>query len=134
MHLLYQLYWLPIHYRIDPYHFSLYISHLAATGPKSASASVAAAVNWAHNWAQVCHPQQITIWLKSRLHYSPTIRKEPVTPDILVKLLASHGHPNATLADLRTLLFCLFCFLRGLLRLLTLAASPVTIVPSCPMA
>jgi hypothetical protein len=51
----------------------------------------------------------------NRVHASPTLRKEPITPDILQKLFETHGHPHASLADLRLLFVCLISF-AGFLR------------------
>ncbi|XP_072036996.1 uncharacterized protein [Amphiura filiformis] len=105
---------------VSPFHFSLYISHLAATGPKSIAVSAAAAVSWAHGLAGIPSPTSNSMVKTAlqgfkRLRSTPTVRKEPITSDTLVKLFSSHGHSNANLADLRVLFTC-FVSYAGFLR------------------
>ena len=70
---------------------------------------------------QVFRIQPLILWWPwlseghKRVTAAPTLRKEPITADILLKLLGSHGHSNATLADLRTL-FISFISYAGFLR------------------
>ena len=105
---------------VSPFHFSLYISHLAATGPKSIAVSVAAAVSWAHSLAGIPSPTSNSMVKTAlqgfkRLRSTPTVRKEPITSDTLIKIFGSHGHSNADLADLRVLFIC-FVSYAGFLR------------------
>ena len=51
----------------------------------------------------------------NRTHSSPTIRKEPITPGILLNLLQAHDQPGATLADKRILFICFISY-AGFLR------------------
>ena len=59
----------------------------------------------------------VTLTLKGHKRFTavPMLQKEPITADILLKLLGSHGHSNATLADLRTLFISLISY-AGFLR------------------
>ena len=97
---------------VQPYHLCLYISHLSnVSGAKSSADSLIASVKWAHSLAGVPSPTddpmvKTAVQGYNRLHASPVCRKEPITPDILFKLFASHGHANASLADLRILFIC----------------------------
>ena len=43
---------------VDPIHFSLYIAHLATTGPKTIAESVAAAVKWVHSLTALPSPDR----------------------------------------------------------------------------
>ena len=85
---------------VDPIHFSLYIAHLATTGPKTIAESVAAAVKWVHSLTALP---------------SPTDNMMVKTAMQGFKIMTSHGHPNATLADLRVLFVC-FVSYAGFLR------------------
>ena len=106
---------------VQPYHLCLYISHLSnVSGAKSSADSLIASVKWAHSLAGVPSPTddpmvKTAVQGYNRLHASPVCRKEPITPDILFKLFASHGHANASLADLRILFIC-FVSYAGFLR------------------
>ena len=101
---------------VSSLHFPIYIAHLAATtGLKSVADSTTAAVKWVHSLANLPSPTD-SIMAKTalqgfkRLNATPTTRKEPITPDILEGILASHGHSEANLADLRLLfMFCVLC-------------------------
>ena len=106
---------------VSSFHFSIYIAHLATTGLKSVADSTTAAVKWVHSLANLPSPTD-SIMAKTalqgfkRLNATPTTRKEPITPDILEGILASHGHSSANLADLRLLFICFVAY-AGFLRL-----------------
>ena len=109
-----------VSFPVNPFHFALYVSHLANTGLKTVADSAAAAVSWVHGLAGLTSPTTNSLVKSSlqgfkRLNSSPTVRKEPITPVILAKILASHGHSTATLADLRVLFIC-FVSYAGFLR------------------
>ncbi len=107
-------------YPVDPFHLSLYISHLATTGKKSVADSAIAAIKWAHNAGGLPSPTdnpmvKMALQGHKRLTAAPTTRKQPITPQILAQLVSSHGHKNATLFDLRTL-FVILTSYAGFLR------------------
>jgi hypothetical protein len=90
------------------------------TGHKTVADSAAAAVKWVHNLAELPSPTdnnmvKLAMQGFKRKLSSPPIRKEPVTPDILLKILEAHGHPRADLADLRVLFVCFISY-AGFLR------------------
>ena len=110
---------------VEPFHFSLYISYLSIAGPKSVTESAAAAVKWVRSIAGLSSPtdnDMVKYALQGFKHKfsSPPVMKEPVTPDILSKILVAHGHPHATLADLCVLFVCYISY-DGFLRMMTLA-------------
>ena len=94
-----------------PFHLTLYIIHLSATSEaKTAADAFAASIKWVHSRAPISygHPMfKLALQGYKRLHATPVKRKEPISSNILEKLLVSHGHPTATLTDLRTLFICL---------------------------
>ncbi len=105
---------------VIPYQLSLYISHLAELGAKSAADIAMASMKFMHSMAGLPSPtdnSMVVLALQGfkRLTASPTVRKEPITPDILSNLIIAHGHLNATLADLRVL-FVIFISYAGFLR------------------
>ena len=105
---------------VQPFHLALYITHLSSIGPKSVADPTLAAVKWAHSLAGLSSPTDSPMVKTAlqgfkRLHSSPTVRKHPISSDILKKLMASHGHVHATLADLR-ILFISFISYSGFLR------------------
>lgn len=99
-----------------PFHVCLYLSFLTQ---KSASAApVEEAVNalsWAHTVAvaedPTKHPliSQVVAGAK-RMLAKPTVKKEPITPEILASLVREFGKPEATLTDVRTLAICLVSY------------------------
>ncbi|XP_038071255.1 uncharacterized protein LOC119740121 [Patiria miniata] len=105
---------------VNPFQFALYISHLSSTGSKSTAELAVAAVKWVHSLAGLPSPTDNSIVKMAlqgfkRQNSSPTIRKDPITPDILTKLHINHGHSSATLADLRILFVCFISY-AGFLR------------------
>ena len=100
----------------DPYHLALYIAHLSTTsGAKTAADAVSACVKWVHSLAGLPSPTddcmfRLALQGYNRTHTTPITRKEPITPEILEKLLVSHGHSTATLLDLRTLFVCFISY------------------------
>ena len=105
---------------VIPFHLSLYIAHLVQSGLKSSAVVATSAIKYVHSLAGFQNPAVdplVTLALEGhkRVTAAPTLRKEPITADILLKLLGSHGHSNATLADLRTL-FISFISYAGFLR------------------
>ena len=94
---------------VQPFHLSLYISHLATTGMKSLADSASAAMKWTHSLAGLPSPTEnplVKIALQGfkRTTSSPVSRKEPISPDILMKIMDKYGHVHASLSDLRVLL------------------------------
>ena len=105
---------------VSPFHFALYISHLSTTGSKSSAELAAASIKWAHSLAGLPSPTDSSMAKMAlqgfkRLNSTPTVRKDPITPDILAKLHTKHGHSSATLADLRILFVCFISY-AGFLR------------------
>ncbi|XP_071804731.1 uncharacterized protein [Asterias amurensis] len=105
---------------VNPYQLTLYITELATTGPKSIAKSATAAIKWVHSLVGLPSPTDNPMEKTApqgfkRLHSSAAIRKEPITPNILSKLMDRHGHKNATLADLRVMFVCLVSY-AGFLR------------------
>ena len=105
---------------VIPFHLSLYIAHLVQSGLKSSAVIATSAIKYVHSLAGFQNPAVdplVTLALEGnkQVTAAPTLRKEPITADILLKLLGSHGHSNATLADLRTL-FISFISYAGFLR------------------
>ncbi|XP_071483023.1 integrase/recombinase xerD homolog [Diadema antillarum] len=106
---------------VQAYHLCLYLCHLSSVnGAKTSADSLVASVKWAHNLAGLPSPTddpmvKTAVQGYYRIHLSPICHKEPVTPEIPSNLLASHGHLNASLADLRILLVC-FVSYAGFLR------------------
>ena len=105
---------------VQPFHLSLYISHLASTGMKSSADSATAAIKWVHSLAGFPSPTdspmvKLALQGFKRTTSSPTLRKQPITPDILIKIMEKYGHDHASLADLRVLFVC-FVSYAGFLR------------------
>ena len=105
---------------VAPFHLSLYLAHLASTGPKSVADPTIAAIKWVHSLAGFPSPTddpmvKTALQGFKRLHSSPTSRKLPITPHILREIWKVHGQPNASLADLR-ILFISFISYAGFLR------------------
>ena len=99
---------------VIPFHLSLYIAHLVQSGLKS-SIMTTAAMKYVHSLAGFQNPAVdplVTLALEGhkRITATPTLRKEPIAAIILLKLLGSHGHSNATLADLHTLFVSFISF------------------------
>lgn len=104
---------------VAPYHLALYIADLSSKKAKTVADSAAAAISWAHNIAGIQSPTNNPIVRSAlqgfrRLHASPTVRKEPITPAILECLLENHGQ-TASLTDLRILFICFLSY-AGFLR------------------
>lgn len=101
---------------VDPLHLCLYLNFLIQ---KSASvAPVEEAVNalsWVHDMAVVDNPSshplvaQVLAGAK-RILAKPTVKKEPITADILGLLVHKFGQQGASLSDIRTLSICLISF------------------------
>ncbi|XP_063956984.1 uncharacterized protein LOC129276243 isoform X1 [Lytechinus pictus] len=106
---------------VQAYHLCLYLSHLSSvSGAKTLADSLVASVKWAHSLAGLPSPTddpmvKTAVQGYNRTHSSPVCRKEPVTPEILSHLRASHGQLNASLADLRILFICFISY-AGFLR------------------
>ena len=99
-----------------PLHVCLYLSFLIQ---KSASrAPVEEAVNslsWVHTIAVLDDPTthplvaQVVAGAK-RILAKPTVKKEPISADILGSLVQRFGQADASLADIRTLAICLISY------------------------
>ena len=83
-------------------------------------------IKWVHDIRNVKNPctSKITIAVKDAagriLEYRKS-KKEPVTPEHLIKLAEKYGHRNATLKDVRMLTMCLLSY-AGFLRWSELAS------------
>ena len=96
-----------------PIHIALYLSFLVQRSNTSAPIQEAvSALSWVNQVATVedttSHPlvQQVLAGAKRKLAHK-TIKKEPITPEILAKLVDKFGQPGASLSDVRTLTMCL---------------------------
>ena len=80
----------------DPYHISLYLVNLSKSCSSPAPITEAtAAIAWAHRMAGVNDPTQMSL-VKStseglrRSLSKPTVKKEPITPSMLIDMVDSH--------------------------------------------
>lgn len=99
-----------------PLHICLYLSFLAQTAKTSAPVVEAvSALSWVNQIATVedttAHPLviQVLAGIKRKLA-CPTIKKEPITTEILSTLVSKFGQQDASLSDVRTLCACLLGF------------------------
>ena len=77
-------------------------------------------IKWIHNLAGLHSPTdnpmvKLALQGFKRVTSSPTLRKHPITPDILTKIYEKYGHDHASLADLRVLFVCFISY-AGFLR------------------
>lgn len=103
---------------VSPLYFSLYITDISQAGAKSAADMASAAVSWIHSLADIPSPTdsplvKSTIQGIKRVNASPCKPKEPIGPDVLIKLRANHC--SNSLSDLR-ILFIAFVSYAGFLR------------------
>ena len=99
-----------------PIHIALYLCFVVQRSVTSAPAVEAvSALSWVNQVATVedttTHPlvQQVIAGAKRRLAHK-TVKKEPITPEILSKLVGKFGQAGAPLADVRTLAMCLVSY------------------------
>ena len=106
----------------DEYYVSLYIISLMQKGCSSTKIDHSVyAIKWAHEIAGKCDPCD-SFLVKSvgegatckRMLSRPTIKKQPITPEIILKLVQSFGQ-NSNLYDKRTIAMCLLAY-SGFLR------------------
>ena len=102
-------------------HVAMYLIHLAKTS-KSASKIQCAihAISWAHNLAGIQDPCESSLVQSVkegvlRECSKPVVKKEPVTPEILNKIVDKFASKDASLSDLRTATICLLGY-SGFLR------------------
>ena len=93
-----------------PLHICLYLSFLAQTAKTSAPIVEAVnALSWVNQIATVedttSHPLviQVLAGIKRKLA-CPTVKKEPIAPEILSTLVSRFGQQDASLSDIRTCL------------------------------
>ena len=105
----------------SPLHVALYLNFLVQ---KSATATpvqeAVSALSWAHQLAVVDDPTghplvQHTLAGAKRILAQPTVKKEPISAEILDRLVDRFGGESALLPDIRTITFCLLGF-AGFLR------------------
>ena len=96
----------------SPIHIALYLSFLAQTAKTSAPLLEAvSALSWVNQIAVVEDTTkhnlvvQVLAGAKRKLACS-TIKKEPITPEILTNLVARFCGTDASLSDIRTLTIC----------------------------
>lgn len=99
-----------------PLHVCLYLSFLIQKSVSSAPIEEAVnALAWVHTVAVVEDPtkhplvSQVVAGAK-RILAKPTVRKEPISADILSSLVQKFGQASATLSDIRTLTICLISY------------------------
>ena len=112
--------WVALHpsistFPVTTFYLSLYLTHLASTGPKSAADPTIPAVQLIHGLAGFSSPTDNPMDKNAlqgfkRIHSSLTARKLPITPQILREIWKSHGQAHATLADLRILFIYLISY------------------------
>lgn len=107
-------------YPASPFHFALYITHLRESGAKSSAVRASAAAKFVHDLAGLCSPcdnpmVRLALDGHKRATATPTVRKEPISPEILRKIYDMYGKPDAGLWNLRTL-FVIFISYAGFLR------------------
>ena len=104
-----------------PIHVALYLTYLAQTAKTPAPLEEAInALFWVHKMATVeditAHPLVVQVLVRAkRMLVHKTTKKEPLQPDQLQILVNRFGARDASLADVRTLTFCLLGF-AGFLR------------------
>ena len=120
-----------------PIHIALYLSFLVQhSNPSAPLMEAVSAISWANQMATVedttNHPivQHVLAGAKRELAHK-TVKKEPITPEILTNLIEKFGQPEASLFDVRTLTMCLVGY-AGFFRfdeLAKLKESDVSIYP-----
>ncbi|KAK3084809.1 hypothetical protein FSP39_019417 [Pinctada imbricata] len=102
------------------YHVSLYLIALMQSDASSSKLDLCAhSIKWAHELAGMKNPCD-TFLVKNvlegakRMVSKPTMKKEPITPDILLKLVKKYGL-DANLYDKRSITMCLVAY-SGFLR------------------
>ena len=110
-----------------PLHIALYLTYLIQKSSTSALIEEASnAISWAHQLAATDDPtqndliKQVVAGAKRMLAHKTT-KKEPITPEILEKLVEEFAQEDADLDDLRIVIICLIGF-AGFLRYSELAA------------
>ncbi|KAK3087837.1 hypothetical protein FSP39_011297 [Pinctada imbricata] len=102
------------------YHVSLYLIALMQSDASSSKLDLCVySIKWAHELAGMKNPCD-TFLVKNvlegakRMVSKPTVKKEPITPDILLKLVNKYGL-DANLYDKRSITMCLVAY-SGFLR------------------
>lgn len=105
----------------SPLHISLYIADLKkSAGTKATIEAAVYGIRWAHQVAGLetptDHPvvQMAMEGIRKQLG-KPTVKKQPITPEILRELVGKVGGARASLADVRGLCICLLGY-AGFLR------------------
>ena len=110
-----------------PFQVALYLAFLLQRSETSAPVEEAVnAISWVHQLAVVEDPTQNDLVRQvlagtKRILAHKTMKKEPITPEILGKLVDKYASDNADLADIRVIAWCLISF-AGFLRYSELAA------------
>lgn len=92
-----------------PVHLALYLSFLATRCKTSAPLLEAiSALSWVNQLAMVedttTHPLVVQVLAGAKRQLAcPTVKKEPITPEILTKLVDKFGQEDASLLNVRTL-------------------------------
>ena len=104
-----------------PLHVALYLTYLVQKSSTSAPVEEASnAISWAHQLAVVDDPTQHDLVKQvlagaRRILAHKTTKKEPITPEILERLVDEFAQQNAELDDIRIVTICLVGF-AGFLR------------------
>ena len=102
------------------HHVALYLQHLAESRESKAAAEEAVnALGWVHGLAGVSSPTETPFVRRTlegiqRVLAKPVVKKEPVTADMLVELVAD-ANKEGTLSSIRLVTACLLSF-AGFLR------------------
>ena len=100
----------------SPFFVSLYLNYLIQKSSTVAPVEQAVhALSWVHSIAVVDDPTQHplvghVVAGAKRILARPTCKKEPITPDILQRLVSRFGGEGASLSEIRTLAICLLSF------------------------
>ena len=100
----------------SPFQFSLYLNFLVKKASSPASVDQAVyALSWVHSLAVREDPTQHALVKQTlagakRILAKTTVKKEPITADILQLLVDRFGGEEASLSDIQTLAICLISF------------------------
>ncbi|KAK3101427.1 hypothetical protein FSP39_003485, partial [Pinctada imbricata] len=103
------------------FHLSMYIIHLTKNGNSATNIqSVCHAISWAHSMAGVkdpCESDLVKLVKEGAIRETsrPIIKKEPVLPEHLIRLIDIFANDNCSLADLRIACMCIVAY-AGFLR------------------
>jgi len=117
---------------------SLYLIHVSESSKSSSKINeIVYSVSWAHRLAGLADPckSDLVNFVREGSHRKVghlVTKKEPVTPEILSKIVHNYGNENCDLKNVRVATICLLCY-SGFLRfskLANLRSSDINVFPS----